>query len=66
MKICPNCQIEFDDRLMLCDQCGSTLQEADETPVKKTAHGFFDKCEEIEDQAICKKSGVKFYPNKGF
>lgn len=23
MKICPNCQIEFDDSFMLCDQCGS-------------------------------------------
>ena len=66
MKICPNCQIEFDDSLMLCDRCGSKLQEAAGTPVKKTAHGFFDRCEEIEDRAICKKSGVKFYPDKGF
>ena len=65
MKICPNCQIEFDDTFLLCDHCGSKLKEATGSSVKKTKHGFFDKCEEIEDQAICKKSDVKFYPNKG-
>ena len=27
MKICPNCQIEFDDRFILCNQCGSKLQK---------------------------------------
>lgn len=48
MKICPNCQIEFDDSFMLCDQCGSTLQEAAGTPVKEkgfwsvTAYGEDD------------------------
>lgn len=44
----------------------SKSQEAAGTPGKKTTRGFFDKCEEIEDQAICKKSGVKFYPDRGF
>jgi predicted amidophosphoribosyltransferase len=66
MKICPNCQKEFDDKCLLCDQCGGKLQETDGSAVKKSTHSFFDKCEEIEDQAICKKSGVKFYPDKGF
>ena len=33
-------------------------------PEKKPARGFFDRCEEIEDRAICKKSDVKFYPDK--
>ena len=66
MKICPKCRTEYEDRFEICNQCGSELQEAAGVAVKKTAHGFFGKCEEIEDQAICKKSDVKFYPDKGF
>jgi len=40
------------------------LQEAAGAESKKTTRGFFDRCEEIEDRAICKKSGVKFYPER--
>ena len=65
MKICPNCHVEYEDKFVLCDRCGSELQEAVGTG-KKTRRGFFDRCEEIEDRAICKKSEVKFYPDKGF
>ena len=35
MKICPNCQIEFDDSLMLCDQCGSKLLALTKQTYKK-------------------------------
>ena len=66
MKICPNCHVKYEDKVVLCDRCGSELQEAVKPAGKKTTHGFFDRCEEIEDQAICKKSEVKFYPDKGF
>ena len=64
MKICPKCQIEFEDKVVLCDRCGSELQEAAKATEKKAMRGFFDRCEEIEDRAICKKSDVKFYPDK--
>ena len=40
------------------------LQQAPKAAEKKPARGFFDRCEEIEDRAICKKSDVKFYPDK--
>ena len=66
MKICPNCHIEFEDKVVLCDRCGSELQEAVKPAGEKTMRGFFDRCEEIEDRAICKKSGVRFDPDKGF
>ena len=66
MKICPNCHIEYEDKFVLCDRCGSELQEVVKAAGKQTTHGFFDRCEEIEDRAICKKSEVKFYPDKGF
>ena len=64
MKICPKCQIEFEDKVVFCDRCGCELQEAAKATEKKTTRGFFDMCEEIEDRAICKKSEVKFYPKK--
>ena len=64
MKICPNCHVEFEDKVVFCERCGSELQEAAGAG-KKTTRGFFDRCEEIEDRAICKKSEVKFYPDKG-
>ena len=66
MKICPKCQLGFEDKSVVCDRCGAELQEAIRSESKKTKRGFFDMCEEIEDRAICKKSEVKFYPNKGF
>ena len=66
MKICTNCHTEYEDILEICDRCGSKLEEAAGPALKKTSHGFFDRCEEIEDRAICKKSDVKFYPEKGF
>ena len=65
MKICPKCRTEYADKFEICDQCGSKLQEATGSSVKKATHGFFGMCEEIEDRAICKKSDVKFYPKKG-
>ena len=40
------------------------MQLAPKAAEKKPARGFFDRCEEIEDRAICKKSDVKFYPDK--
>ena len=40
------------------------MQQAPKAAEKKPARGFFDRCEEIEDQAVCKKSDVKFYPDK--
>ena len=64
MKICPKCQIEFEDKSVVCDRCGGELKEAAGAESKKTTRGFFDRCEEIEDRAICKKSGVKFYPKR--
>ena len=66
MKICPNCHIEYEEKSVFCDRCGSKLEEAAGSSSKKTPRGFFDMCEEIEDRAICKKSDVKFYPKKGF
>ena len=66
MKTCPNCHIEYEDKSVVCDRCGSELQEAAGPAPKKTSKSFFDRCEEIEDRAICKKSEVKFYPDKGF
>ena len=66
MKICPKCRTEYADKFETCNQCGIELQEAAGLTVKKFSNSFFDKCEEIEDQAICKKSDVKFYPKKGF
>lgn len=54
MKTCPNCHIEYEDKFVLCDRCGSELQEAAGAG-KKTMRGFFDRCEEIEDRAICKR-----------
>ena len=30
MKICPNCQIEYEDKFAFCHQCGSKLQEINE------------------------------------
>lgn len=112
MKICPNCQVEYDDKFSFCNQCGSKLQDkvelffcpfcgnrmetegafcpycgkslkdkkqsievsktvnseetelSSETKInfEKVPHNLFDKCEEIENQAVCKKSEVKFYP----
>ena len=26
MKTCPNCHIEYEDKFVLCDRCGSELQ----------------------------------------
>ena len=40
------------------------MQQAPKAAEKKPARGFFDRCEEIEDRAVCKKSDVKFYPDK--
>ncbi len=40
------------------------LQQAPKAAEKKPARGVFDRCEEIEDRAVCKKSDVKFYPDK--
>ena len=66
MKICPNCHVEYEDKFVLCNRCGSELQEKVKPAGKKTMRSFFDRCEEIEDRAICKKSEVKVYPDKGF
>lgn len=112
MKICPSCQVEYDDKFSFCNQCGSKLHEkvelvfcpycgnrtetegafcpycgkslkdkkqsievsktvnseetelSSETKInfEKIPHNLFDKCEEIENQAVCKKSEVKYYP----